>query len=394
MRRAWRRACRRSRATRRWRRRFVGLAGPKTTPRALIDVMARLAGAGKDKPVPMKPETQSGVARRSARRGDYGTASAFKAAGVSAMAKTGTILMPSGAALGLVVALTPADKPSRAIVVAAPGGAGIDAAAIAADDLPVRRALQAPIALRCQDRDRSGSAGRCADGSTRVETHRSRRLHRAGAGGRGAAAGRRCGATGAGDHRAHVCARQSQSASPRRLRSLRHHALPGAAAATADHAARGRSRRAAACCCTRDSRRSCSIPPGAAAIPSWRRRSGPARSIIRTSRRCMTMRARTSRGGRAKCASSEIERALRAAGLRGSRCAIFACCRATRPIASRGSRVEGFTPSGDAAATNSAWRSAASPAGSRSRARRSTSIAPAPAIDSRAAASATASGCA
>ena len=52
---------------------------------------------------------------------------------MSALAKTGTILMPSGAALGLVVALTPADKPSRAIVVAAPGGAGVDAAAIAAD---------------------------------------------------------------------------------------------------------------------------------------------------------------------------------------------------------------------------------------------------------------------
>ncbi|MEP6783198.1 MAG: penicillin-binding transpeptidase domain-containing protein, partial [Acidobacteriota bacterium] len=29
---------------------IVGLAGPKTTPRALIDVLARLAGAGKDKP--------------------------------------------------------------------------------------------------------------------------------------------------------------------------------------------------------------------------------------------------------------------------------------------------------------------------------------------------------
>jgi hypothetical protein len=39
--------------------------------------------------------------------------------------------MPIGAALGLVVALTPADRPTHGIVVAAPGGAGIDAAAIA-----------------------------------------------------------------------------------------------------------------------------------------------------------------------------------------------------------------------------------------------------------------------
>ena len=43
--------------------------------------------------------------------------------------------MPNGTALGLVVALTPADKPTRAIVVAAPGAAGLDAAAIAADEM-------------------------------------------------------------------------------------------------------------------------------------------------------------------------------------------------------------------------------------------------------------------
>jgi SpoIID/LytB domain protein len=67
---------------------ILGLAGPKTTPRALIDAIARIAGAGKDKAVPMK---------------------------------------------GLVVALIPAAKPTRAIVVAAPGGAGAAAAEIASD---------------------------------------------------------------------------------------------------------------------------------------------------------------------------------------------------------------------------------------------------------------------
>jgi len=112
---------------------IVGLAGPKTTPRALIDVMARLTGAGKDKPVPMTPGTRAVLLEGLRGAAEYGTASAFKAAGVSAMAKTGSIVMPSGVALGLVVALTPADRPTRGIVVAAPGGAGVDAAAIAAD---------------------------------------------------------------------------------------------------------------------------------------------------------------------------------------------------------------------------------------------------------------------
>jgi SpoIID/LytB domain protein len=112
---------------------IVGLAGPKTSPRALVDVLARLGGAGKDKPVAMRPETRAVLLDGLRGAADYGTASAFKTAGVPALAKTGTILMPGGTALGLVVALTPADKPTRAIVVAAPGGAGIDAAEIAAE---------------------------------------------------------------------------------------------------------------------------------------------------------------------------------------------------------------------------------------------------------------------
>jgi len=107
---------------------IVGLAGPRTTPRALIDVMARITGAGKDKAVPMRPETKAVLLEGLRGAADYGTAAAFKAGGVSAIAKTGSILMPNGTALGLVVALTPADKPTRAIVVAAPGGSGSDAA--------------------------------------------------------------------------------------------------------------------------------------------------------------------------------------------------------------------------------------------------------------------------
>jgi SpoIID/LytB domain protein len=114
---------------------ILGLDGPKTTPRSLVDVMARIAGAGSDKPVPMRPDTKAIVLQGLRGAADYGTASALKSAGVSALAKTGSIVMPNGTPLGLVVALTPADKPTRAIVVAAPGAAGLDAAGIAADEI-------------------------------------------------------------------------------------------------------------------------------------------------------------------------------------------------------------------------------------------------------------------
>ena len=112
---------------------IVGLDGPRTTPRALIDVIARVVGAGSDKPVPMRPETKAVVLEGLRGAAVYGTASALKESDVSALAKTGSIVMPNGGALGLVVALVPADTPTRAIVVAAPGAAGLDAAAIAAD---------------------------------------------------------------------------------------------------------------------------------------------------------------------------------------------------------------------------------------------------------------------
>jgi SpoIID/LytB domain protein len=137
---------------------ILGLAGPKTTPRALVDVMARIAGVGKDKPVPMKPETKAVLLEGLRGAAEFGTASAFKTGGVSALAKTGTILMPSGAALGLVVALTPADKPARAIVVAAPGGAGMDAAAIAVEEL-----------TRVRERTEIRLGRTRADGSTQIE---------------------------------------------------------------------------------------------------------------------------------------------------------------------------------------------------------------------------------
>ena len=66
---------------------------------------------------------------------EYGTASAFHERGITALAKTGTAAMPGGGFEGLLVAVTPADAPTRAVVVLAPGGAGFDAARIAVDRL-------------------------------------------------------------------------------------------------------------------------------------------------------------------------------------------------------------------------------------------------------------------
>ena len=155
---------------------LVGLAGPRTSPRALVDMMARLTGAGKDKPVPMSAATRAVLLDGLRGAAEYGTASAFSAGGISALAKTGSILMPSGATLGLVVALTPADRPTHGMVVAAPGGAGVDAAAIATDVLSHRTpAPQHPSTPAPQHPSTSAlqpiRLGRTlASGQTRVET--------------------------------------------------------------------------------------------------------------------------------------------------------------------------------------------------------------------------------
>ncbi len=103
----------------------------------------------------LRPEAKAVVLEGLRGAAEYGTASALKAAGVSGLAKTGSIVMPNGTALGLVVVLTPAEKPTRAIVVAAPGAAGLDAASLAADLLktplaPTPLAPQAPPAPKAQ----------------------------------------------------------------------------------------------------------------------------------------------------------------------------------------------------------------------------------------------------
>jgi SpoIID/LytB domain protein len=142
---------------------LVGLDGPRITPRVLLDVFARLAGADRDRPIAL-----SAAARRVLLDGlrgaaTYGSASELGTRKISALAKTGTAPMPGGGALGILVALTPADKPIRGVVVVAPGAAGRDASTIAADLL----AAAAPTRADSQPIVRVGltsSAGR-----TRIE---------------------------------------------------------------------------------------------------------------------------------------------------------------------------------------------------------------------------------
>jgi hypothetical protein len=111
---------------------FVGLDGPRLTPREALDLFTRLVAVD-----PRRPPSISAAARRALLEGlrgaaEYGSASALGKSKVDAIAKTGTAPMPGGSHMGLVVALAPRDKPTRGIVVVAPGVAGADAATIAA----------------------------------------------------------------------------------------------------------------------------------------------------------------------------------------------------------------------------------------------------------------------
>jgi SpoIID/LytB domain protein len=112
---------------------LVGLDGPRIAPRALLTAFARLTGAEHGRRVPMRAATEAVLidGLRGAVR--YGSASALVELEGGALAKTGTAPMPGGGTMGLVVAVAPAAAPVRAVVVAAPGAAGRDAAALAAD---------------------------------------------------------------------------------------------------------------------------------------------------------------------------------------------------------------------------------------------------------------------
>ena len=112
---------------------LVGLDGPRVTPRSLVDVLARLTAVGPDPAVAMRPSTRTVLIEGLTGAAAYGTAAALGERGVTALAKTGTAPMPGGGVAGMVVALVPAEAPTHGIVVVAPGAAGLDAAAVAAD---------------------------------------------------------------------------------------------------------------------------------------------------------------------------------------------------------------------------------------------------------------------
>ncbi len=110
----------------------LGLAGPTTSPRQLLNAVARVAGVGPDPPVVLKAATRAVV--RAGLRGapGYGAAATLAGRGQPALAKAATSPLPSGRALGLVVAFAPADAPTRAVLVAAPSGEGFDATGMTA----------------------------------------------------------------------------------------------------------------------------------------------------------------------------------------------------------------------------------------------------------------------
>ncbi len=109
----------------------LGLEGVRVTPRQLLTSFVRVAtGNG------FRLEASHRAVLLDGLRGaaTYGTARSFGDEGIAALAKTGTA-PHGGSYVGLVVAALPADRPTRAIVVVAPGAAGLDAASLAASRL-------------------------------------------------------------------------------------------------------------------------------------------------------------------------------------------------------------------------------------------------------------------
>ena len=115
---------------------LIGLDGPRMTPRVMLDVVTRLVGV--DRGIALREETRRVLLEGLRGAASYGSASVFASEKISALAKTGTAPMPGGSNAGIVVALTPAERPRRALVVIAPGAAGLDAAALAVDLLAGR----------------------------------------------------------------------------------------------------------------------------------------------------------------------------------------------------------------------------------------------------------------
>lgn len=112
----------------------LGLDGVRVTPRELLSAFAKVAAGGANGFDSRHRRVLLDGLRGAAQ---HGTARALGDAGIAALAKTGTSTH-AGLRVGLVVAVLPPEGPTHAIVVVAPGAAGFDAAAIAADRLRER----------------------------------------------------------------------------------------------------------------------------------------------------------------------------------------------------------------------------------------------------------------
>jgi hypothetical protein len=107
----------------------VGIDGVRASPRQLAGMMTRLAG--EPDTLRWRPETLRIIREGLAGGAQYGTASALGAATISALAKTGTVIV-DGRSQGVVVGLTPADRPAIAFVLVGAGISGAQAAELVA----------------------------------------------------------------------------------------------------------------------------------------------------------------------------------------------------------------------------------------------------------------------
>ena len=122
----------------------LGLEGTRVPARGLMNAVARIAN--QTSPLPWKPTTLD-VVRLGLRNAAHdGTAAALGAAGIDALAKTGTV-DAGGVSQGLVVGVTPSSNPTMGFALIASGGAGRDAASLIASRL---RSVSTPGASKAQ----------------------------------------------------------------------------------------------------------------------------------------------------------------------------------------------------------------------------------------------------
>jgi len=135
----------------------LGLEGTRMSAEQLLAAFVRITT---EAPARMRNDTRAVVLEGLRGAAEYGTASVFGNRGLSALAKTGTAPMPGGGYEGLVVAVTPAVRPTRGIVLMAPGAAGFDAARLAADTLAALPPVSAAAGPRPRGETPTVPAGR------------------------------------------------------------------------------------------------------------------------------------------------------------------------------------------------------------------------------------------